>query len=156
MKTEEDEAFDDIARRQGGGGYRAKRQAAIDKLQEPNTITFSTSSADWVMRITADRRIEVNEGVEVTEAAQKVLEAMRWMLKPAQEPVACERCKQLEEQAYDLLGQLQAANLKWSVAHPWVGLNDKESIDIIKKDNNYKYPIQLLQAVMDALKAKNT
>jgi hypothetical protein len=99
------------------------------------------------MRITADRRIEVNEGVEVTEAAQKVLEAMQWMLKPtqdvdywireataarqaemalrreleaqpAQEPLACERCKQLEEQAYDLLGQLQVANLKWSVARP--------------------------------------
>jgi len=86
MKTDEDEAFDDIARRQGGGGYRAKRQAAMDKLQEPNTITFSTSSADWVMRITADRRIEVNEGVEVTEAAKKVLEAMQWMLRPAQEP----------------------------------------------------------------------
>jgi hypothetical protein len=39
---------------------------------------------------------------------------------------------------------------------PWVGLTDQESIDIIKKDNNYKYPIKLLQAVMDALKAKNT
>jgi peptidoglycan/xylan/chitin deacetylase (PgdA/CDA1 family) len=39
---------------------------------------------------------------------------------------------------------------------PWVGLTDQESIDIIKKDNNYKYPIQLLQAVMDALKEKNT
>jgi len=39
---------------------------------------------------------------------------------------------------------------------PWVGLTDEESIDIIKQDNNYKYPIQLLQAVMDSLKAKNT
>jgi len=39
---------------------------------------------------------------------------------------------------------------------PWVGLTDQESIDIIKKDNNYKYPIQLLQAVMDALKKKNS
>jgi hypothetical protein len=130
MKTPEDEAFEDIERRQGGG-FPAKRQAAMDKswliadlehaiylqkrqamaadkLQEPvldldghvvgkvrkpkpaqeqNTITFSTS-ADWVMRITADRRIEVNEGVKVTEAAKKVLEAMQWMLKPAQEPVA--------------------------------------------------------------------
>jgi hypothetical protein len=38
----------------------------------------------------------------------------------------------------------------------WVGLTDQESIDIIAKDNNHKYPIQLLQAVMDALKAKNT
>jgi predicted RNA binding protein with dsRBD fold (UPF0201 family) len=32
------------------------------------------------MRITADRRIEVNEDVEVTEAAKKVLEAMQLML----------------------------------------------------------------------------
>jgi len=34
MKSDEDEAFDDIARRQGGGGFQAKRQAAMDKLQE--------------------------------------------------------------------------------------------------------------------------
>lgn len=88
MKDAEDEAFDELAKKQGdwGGGFQAKRAMAADKLQEPNTITFSTSSADWVMRITADRRIEVNEGVEVTETAQKVLEAMQWMLKPAQEP----------------------------------------------------------------------
>jgi len=32
MKSDEDEAFDDIARRQGGGGYQAKRQAAMDKI----------------------------------------------------------------------------------------------------------------------------
>ena len=40
MKTEEDEAFDDLARKQGdwGGGYQAKRAAAADKqkpAQEP-------------------------------------------------------------------------------------------------------------------------
>jgi len=37
MKTEEDEAFDDLARKQGdwGGGYQAKRKMAADKLQEP-------------------------------------------------------------------------------------------------------------------------
>ena len=52
---------------------------------EPNTITFHNSNADWVMRITADRRIEVNEDVEVTEAAQKVLDAMQYLLK-AQRP----------------------------------------------------------------------
>ena len=48
---------------------------------EPNTITFRNSNTDWVMRITADRRIEVNEDVEVTEAAQKVLDAMQPLLK---------------------------------------------------------------------------
>jgi hypothetical protein len=121
MKTPEDEAFEDIERRQGG--FHAKRQAAMDKInsefdeeyikyrtafpknytfpaQEQNTITFSTSS-DWVMRITADRRIEVNEGVEVTEAAKKVLEAMQWMLKPTQEREALKLALEaLEKIAY--------------------------------------------------------
>jgi len=50
----------------------------------PNTIEFRTSNNElhntWVMKITADRRIEVNKDVEVTEAAKKVLEAMQWML----------------------------------------------------------------------------
>ena len=37
MKDAEDEAFDELAKRQGhwGGGYQAKRQMAADKLQEP-------------------------------------------------------------------------------------------------------------------------
>jgi hypothetical protein len=49
------------------------------------TLLVSNPST-WVMRITADRRIEVNEDVEVTEAAQKVLDAMRCLLAalPAQ------------------------------------------------------------------------
>lgn len=37
MKTPEDEAFDELARRQGawGGGFPAKRRMAADKVQEP-------------------------------------------------------------------------------------------------------------------------
>ena len=37
MKTPEDEAFDDLAKRQGswGGGFKAKQAMAADKLQEP-------------------------------------------------------------------------------------------------------------------------
>jgi len=37
MRTEEDEAFDDLARKQGawGGGFKAKQAMAADKLQEP-------------------------------------------------------------------------------------------------------------------------
>ena len=36
MKTEEDEAFDELARRQGdwGGGFQAKRAMAADKLRD--------------------------------------------------------------------------------------------------------------------------
>jgi hypothetical protein len=202
MKTPEDEAFDELARRQGmwGGGFPAKRAMAADKLQEPerealklalealeemqkaiyniegehviglsyaieqadvteqtittikealaqpaqepNTITFSVSSADWVMRITADRRIEVNEGVEVTEAAQKVLEAMRWMLKPAQEPVAWAVVGDGKFGKYEIgretLTDIDSANYWISRGYklvsiyttppqrPWVGLTEKD------------------------------
>jgi len=37
MKSEEDEAFDNLAKKQGdwGGGFPAKRRMAVDKLQEP-------------------------------------------------------------------------------------------------------------------------
>ena len=42
MKTEEDEAFDDLARRQGmwGGGFPAKRQMAADKLWDRPSVAF--------------------------------------------------------------------------------------------------------------------
>ena len=49
----------------------------------PNTVEFrSTSDNTWVMRITADKKIEVNEDVDVTFAAQKVLDAMQGLLTP--------------------------------------------------------------------------
>ena len=50
----------------------------------PNMIEFRHISLadEWVMRITADRRIEVNEDVQVNDAAKKVLEAMQHMLTP--------------------------------------------------------------------------
>jgi hypothetical protein len=44
MKDAEDEAFDELAKRQGhwGGGYQAKRAMAADKLQE-DQINYGTS-----------------------------------------------------------------------------------------------------------------
>ena len=42
MKTPEDEAFEDIERRQGG--FQAKRQMAADRLQEP--VAWGFKSAD--------------------------------------------------------------------------------------------------------------
>ena len=43
-------------------------------------IQFNKQDNTWVMRITENRRIEINEDVEVTEAAQKVLDAMQHLL----------------------------------------------------------------------------
>jgi len=46
MKTPEDEAFDELARKQGdwGGGFPAKRKMAADKLQEPDMLTIAYQS----------------------------------------------------------------------------------------------------------------
>jgi hypothetical protein len=122
-------------------GFNSKRDAAADKdalfekleveqpAQEQNTITFRTSS-DWVMRITADRRIEVNEGVEVTEAAKKVLEALQWMLKPAQEPVAW-MWKDMRGQDVVSLFEPRLNSIPLYIIppkRPWVELTDDEEI----------------------------
>ena len=82
-----------------------------------------------------------------TEALKLALEALKTIDEAMPFPVAklaqaaikealaqpeCTRCKDLEEHAYDLLGQLKVANLKWSVAHPWVGLTDKEMWEAVR------------------------
>ncbi len=57
-----------------------KQQYNLNQISEPSTISFHSMNTEWVMRITADRRIEVAEGVDVTEAARLVLDAMQGML----------------------------------------------------------------------------
>ena len=72
MKTEEDEAFDELAKRQGswGGGFKAKQAMAADKLQGPaQDVDY------WIREATAARQAEM--------ALRRELEA-----QPAQEPVA--------------------------------------------------------------------
>ena len=48
---------------------------------------------------------------EIERQAKQRKESVKAQLTP----LACERCKQLEEQAYDLLGRLQAANLSMAM-----------------------------------------
>jgi hypothetical protein len=125
--------------------------------QNEGSITFSNPTADWVMRITSDRKIEVNEDVEVTEAAQKVLDAMqplldkqqpegkeffergkeiaRWADKQAQEPVGW-----FQYSDYQGYSQVQEeykndADVVPLFTHPhqWQGLTDDEVHDIKAK-----------------------
>ena len=78
-----------------------------------------------------------------------------------QELVACERCKQLEEQAYDLLGQLKVANLKLSVRsqRTWVGLSDEDigdeyvRFEIQGGFNRFEYAVKAIEA---KIKDKNS
>jgi hypothetical protein len=53
----------------------------LSQLSGPGTITFHKPlSQGWLMRITAEGRIEVAEGADVTETARRVLDAMQGML----------------------------------------------------------------------------
>ena len=129
----------------------------------PNTIQFSGTGGTWVMRITADRRIEVNEDVDVTEAAQKVLDALQHLLKPApvQEPVAQdapEKCRLEDVPAKGGLMPTPPAAQK-----PWVGLTDEERLTEAERHlgemhvencglNNIK---DFAQAIEAKLKEKN-
>jgi hypothetical protein len=70
---------------------------------KPNTIAFCSMNTEWVMRITADRRIEVADGVDVTEAARLVLDAMQSMLDVGLEKAVLaerEACADLLEHGY--------------------------------------------------------
>jgi hypothetical protein len=76
------------------------------------------------------------------------------------EPVACERCKQLEEQAYDLLGQLKVANIKLAYTtpqpaqKPWVGLTHEDKAALSEDaEGNTWMAVELTEA---KLKEKNT
>jgi hypothetical protein len=89
-----------------------------------NTIEFRTSalsSNDWIMRITEDKRIEVNEGVEVNEAAQKVLVAMQpylnmqkrtWVGLTDEEKTSFWTADQMTQEEWDKLFAAIEAKLK--------------------------------------------
>ena len=79
MKTPEDEAFDDIARKQGawGGGFPAKRAMAADKLQEP---------VREVLKLALEALEEYADHEGKTRAADEAITAIKEALaQPAQE-----------------------------------------------------------------------
>jgi len=66
MKTPEDEAFDDLAKRQGmwGGGFPAKRAMAADKLQEPaQEAIYGMNQDDWKDVVAAIAKVRDGRGV---------------------------------------------------------------------------------------------
>ena len=83
--------------------------------------------------------------------------------QPEQEPVACERCKQLEEQAYDLVGELRVANIKLSMRPQrlWVRLTAEEVLQCWEKahepgNKEHINAIRMADEVEAKLKEKNT
>jgi hypothetical protein len=74
MKTEEDEAFDEIARKQGGG-FQAKRAAAADKLQEHYDQT-----ALELCEVCGWKTLIPDDGCLNCERAQPAQEPVAWMV----------------------------------------------------------------------------
>lgn len=83
--TPEDEAFDELARKQGswGGGFQAKRAMAADKLQEPKREALKLALEALEEARTND------DSCEKWDRNKEAITAIREALaQPAQEPVA--------------------------------------------------------------------
>jgi len=109
-------------------------------------ITFFSATA-WVMRITADRRIEVNEGVEVTEAAQAVLDALAPMLfKPLMWLTMRERSRDMNAEAASELRRLHQC-LR-NVYEVWAGSEGIPAPTVASE----AYLLSLVEQMRDAAK----
>lgn len=85
MKDAEDEAFDELAKRQGdwGGGYQAKRAMAADKLLEEDD-DIQDYKKPWVGLTNADiERIKLMTYEKETNADGEEQEAVNidWLIK---------------------------------------------------------------------------
>ena len=145
MKDAEDEAFDEIARKQGhwGGGFPAKRKMAADKLQEP------------VLDL---------DGHVVREPRKRVPKPKA---QPAQEPVACVMgtyggmfvVGPLNSAVVLPVGMALYATPQHTAT--WVGLTDEE-IDVIYEQHHNQYGecespnFGYERAIEAKLKEKNT
>ena len=134
MKTEEDEAFDELARKQGmwGGGFTAKRKMAADKINSEFREEYIKYRTAFPKEYTAPQ--------------------------PAQEPVAWTTMPEAEDWCFvsgnkDPNGKLEG---KWFPLYtappqrPWVGLTDEEVNAI--PDGEY---MDFYKAIEAKLKEKN-
>ena len=97
MKTPEDEAFDELAKRQGawGGGYQAKRAAAADKLQE-----FCTCHETHPMECQGCRANRLAQPAQ--EPMARVLQIIK-ELRPAIKPIDSMGKGKTTEEWFDIL-----------------------------------------------------
>ena len=168
MKTPEDEAFDDMARRQGmwGGGFPAKRAAAVDKLQEP----AQEQEEDWgalaekqLASIKRDTQASLEDAMG--RATHKVM--AEFDAQPVQEPFGWYSAQEDEfmtdkiRKEHERLNSYTHINGKFDLAlyaappkREWVGLMDEELHEIC---NSYYYGDRELVKLIEAkLKEKNT
>jgi hypothetical protein len=139
MKTPEDEAFDELARRQGswGGGYQAKRQMAADKF-------IAAEEHKVGKRYGYVPRLHPSE----------------YMGEPAQEPVAHVYLFDHEGRpriAWDNAKGVQIGDKLYTapLKREWVGLTDEEIKKICDCTHGYDADERIARAVEQLLKDKN-
>ena len=143
MKDAEDEAFDELAKRQGdwGGGFQAKRQMAANKLQEP--------PSEWA----GIKAILDEYGLQAIDFVADFKEALA---QPAQEPVAWWNDM---SGVIDLNVSGRGKPLYTAPSQrPWVGLNDEEIKEIVGPygDTPVKgYTRKLFDQIEAKLRSKN-
>ena len=122
MKTEEDEAFEDIERRQGG--FQAKRAMAADKLQE-DRIKYGTSWEKDGERI--DPMSVYKEPVTEREALKLALEALEHISK-----VKCDHSKGLCTCEYREAADAIKAALAQPAQEPvaWVNIGNLQGLTL--------------------------
>lgn len=72
MKDAEDEAFDELARRQGGGGFQAKRVMAKARVKDDDDI--QDYKRPWV-GLTEDELLHIGVATGLERAAAQMIEA---------------------------------------------------------------------------------
>ena len=94
QKTSEDEAFDELAKRQGhwGGGYQAKRQMAMDKI-----------NADFDEEYKKMHEDRIKYGTAWSKDGERIDPMSVYKEQPAQEPVSFPCC-----------GYTDANAIKWN------------------------------------------
>ena len=148
MKTEE--AFDELAKRQGGG-FKAKRAMAADKLWDKPSVAFDEWWNSDNDESTNPFRLE--SGAYWAWAGWKAA-----LAQPAQEPVAWRWGNKKLNGGYEwryttYKTQPDAIPLYTTPPQrPWVGLTDKEYDEIWRMDLNNK---ELMDKTIAKLKDKN-
>jgi hypothetical protein len=134
MKNEEDEAFDDLAKRQGmwGGGFPAKRAMAADKLQEPESealkLALEALESLYISPFTMPDN-PIGTAITAIKAA---------LAQPAQEPVGMLHIERLDKWL--------DASLKERKQREWVGLTDEETSGFTQHEMTVaKYVSKVLQ-----------
>ena len=147
MKTPEDEAFDDLARKQGdwGGGFPAKRQMAADKqnaeLMEWCQIAMEKINSDF------DK-----EYIKYREAYREAF--FKGHIAPQQEPADklyhstearwCENFVEVKHPHIE--NEIVRFYFTHPVQRPWVGLTDEETSGFTQHEMTVvKYVSKVLQ-----------